>query len=253
MKAVFVVGTGRSGTHFTVRLLNGFENAYDPLGGEEDPDVLRDVALAAIHHRLPSERTSEYYRALLTEGKGILLDQHHCNLFFVRHWSNMFDGIIFLYPQRPTYQIVASMLRHKGVMRWYSYAREWRQRTINRIPYPNRFLGIDNASDISTLPPHLLCAHRVIAHRRAYEDRIAEGGGDLRGIDYEALVEDPLTAFSRVFTSDEINSLGEFTLSETPQKTSLVKFRDTLSKEQVAEIADLENRVRITSGARDLS
>ena len=40
MKAIFVVGTGRSGTHFTARLLNGFENVYDPLNGKEKSKIL---------------------------------------------------------------------------------------------------------------------------------------------------------------------------------------------------------------------
>lgn len=243
MKGIFIVGTGRSGTHFTVRLLNGFANARDPLNGEENRTILYDVAKAAIHHRMPSQATAEYYRKLLASTDGVLLDQHHPNLFFLHHWAGMFPGLVFLHPVRPAYQIVASMLRHEGVMAWYDYAGRFRQRTINRIPYPNRFLGLDRFSDIRTMPRHLLCAHRVLAHRKAFEAALPGMGGALRGVRYEDLVADPEAEFARVFTPGERAILGPFTLTETPNAASLTKYRDVLDDAQVAEIAALEQRM----------
>lgn len=243
MKGIFIVGTGRSGTHFTVRLLNGFRNTRDPLGGEENLPILMDIAKAAIHHRQPSASTRDYYARLLAEADGVVLDQHHPNLFFAEHWARQFDGLVFLYPQRPAYQVVASMLRHTGVLKWYRYAQEWRQRTINRIPYPNRFLGLDRYSDIRRLPPHLLCAHRVIAHRRAFDNAKGRMGHALRSVDYEALVMDPLAEFTRVFDPSELAALGEFELLETPRPSSLTKFHDVLSEAQVADIQALENEL----------
>lgn len=246
MKAVFIVGTGRSGTHFTARLLNGFENIHDPLEGKEHPEILMDIAKAAIHHRKPSKATETYYREQLDQGTGVFLDQHHPNLFFARHWSDIFENIVFLHPQRPTHQVVASMLRHSGVMSWYRYAGNWRRRLINRIPYPNRFMGIDRYSDINRLPSHLLCAHRVIAHRAAYEALKNEIGVSMRGIDYEGLVNDPNAELSRVFTPEDLSTLGKFTLVETPQKASFSKYRDVLSDGQVAEIKALEGSQNAT-------
>ncbi len=240
MNAVFVVGTGRSGTHFTVRLLNGFARAHDPLDGRENQRILQEIATAAIHHRLPSRAVIEYYRDCLDSNNGIFLDQHHPNLFFAKYWAERHEGVVFLYPQRPAHQIVASMLRHQGVMSWYSYAQNWRRRWLDRIPYPNQFLGLARATDISKLPTHLLCAHRVIAHRKAYERAVADGAADLRRVDYEALLDDPLAEFSRAFTASELGALGDFTLIERPTKDSLTKYRDVLNDRQVAEIRALE-------------
>lgn len=245
MKAVFVVGTGRSGTHFTVRLLNGFSGAHDPLDGKENPRVLRDIASAAIHHRIPSRATSAYYRERLGGVQGVFLDQHHPNLFFVKHWADMFDGIVFMYPKRPTHQIVASMLRHKGVMNWYRYADNWRQRWLNRVPYPNRFLGLAKADEISALPLHLLCAYRVIAHQKAYKTALADGGADLRVVDYASLVDDPLAEFSRAFSESELRELGNFRLAEIPIRSSLAKYREVLDDSQVAEINALEHKLGV--------
>lgn len=243
MKGIFIVGTGRSGTHFTVRLMNGFQNAWDPMGGQENPDILGDIAKAAIHHRLPSDTTEAYYRKLLEAPEGILLDQHHPNLFFVSHWTKRLDGVVFLYPQRPAYQIVASMFRYSGVMTWYEYATGLRQRTLNRIPYPNRFLGLERYKDLETLPKHLLCAHRVFAHRRAFESAVGPARGALRGVAYESLVRDPLAEFSRVFSAAEMEQLGPFTLLETPRPESLSKYLDVLTTAQVDEIMALEDRL----------
>lgn len=236
MRAIFIVGTGRSGTHFTTRLLNGFEHTNDPMKGKEDPNLLMDIANAAIHHRLPSRNSERVYRHRIMHEDGVFLDQHHPNLFFVNHWSTLFEGVVFLYPQRPIYQTVASMLRHRGVMSWYRYAKGWRQRTINRIPYPNRFLGLEQFSDVQSLPPHLLCAHRVIAHQKAYEGSVAMMNGALRSIDYVSLVNNPLEEFSRVFSAKEITRLGKFSLVEQPSPQSLSKYKDVLSEKEVAEI-----------------
>jgi hypothetical protein len=240
MKAVFVVGTGRSGTHFTVRLLNGFSRAHDPLAGNENHRILSDIATAAIHHKLPSKTTADYYLRQLDRNRSIFLDQHHPNLFFTRHWAELLGEIVFIYPRRPTHQIVASMLRHKGVLSWYNYAQNWRQRWFNKVPYPNKFFGLTQASDISKLPTHLLCAHRVIAHRMAYEAAVIEGRSDLRSVNYESLVKDPLAEFARVFTKSELEEFGDFTLLEKPNSSSLNKYRDVLDDRQVAEIAALE-------------
>jgi len=242
MKGVYIVGTGRSGTHFSVRLMNGFKHARDSLEGKENSEVLRDIAMAAIHHRLPSKSTERYYLDAFSDGEGVLLDQHHPNLFFVKHWTDILGDVVFLYPQRPTYQVVASMLRHRGVMGWYKYARKLRQRTINRIPYPNRFLGVEKSSDIEQLPNHLLCAHRVIAHRMAFHSTLCNANGALRQLNYEALVENPISEFERVFSTDEMAQLGPFTLTEEPKKASLAKYHDVLSDEQVSEIVTLEER-----------
>ncbi|MEM8791457.1 MAG: hypothetical protein AAGE80_07555 [Pseudomonadota bacterium] len=244
MRAVFVVGTGRSGTHFLLRSLKGFSKTYDPHNGKEYGPVLKDIAKAAIHHRLPSKDTEAYYRRQMSETSSVLLDQHHPNLFFAEHWKSRLDDIVFLYLDRPTVQIVASMMRHKGVQSWYSYATNWRRRTIDRIPYPNRFLGVDHFREIRTLPLHLLCARRVIAHRRAYEAAYDMIPDRMRRIFYEDLVSDPNGTLTSVFSDEEQKLLGNFELVETPKQQSLSKFLDVLDAKQIAEIEELEESAR---------
>ncbi|WP_146681714.1 hypothetical protein [Thioclava sp. F28-4] len=250
MRAIFVVGTGRSGTHFTTRLLNGFKNINDPQKGREHPRILKDVAQAAIHHKLPSSTTENYYREHISKDGPIFLDQHHPNLFFTQHWSKKFEGITFIYPNRPTHQVVASMLRHQGVMEWYKYATNWKHRLryskgcgrpfLTPPPFPNLFLGIENSAEIRDLPIHLLCARRVIAHRLAYIRAGKDINSDMRSINYENLVGDPEKEFSRVFSNDEIEALGSFERREIPERGSLSKFREILNDKEVFEISEME-------------
>ena len=236
MNAIFVVGTGRSGTHFLVRLLAGFEHAHDPFGGRESEAILQDVAKAALHHRMPSEATERHYLDTIGASGPVLIDQHHPNLFFAHHWAERLDDPVFLYPLRPARQIVASMFRHKGVRSWYAYARRRFFALSDRLPYPNRFLGVDGYLEVETTPLHMLCTQRILAHHRICLEQKARLGDRVRIVTYDALVTDPEAEFARVFTETERARLGGFTLVETPNPASLDKYLDVLTVEQVAEI-----------------
>lgn len=242
MNAIFIVGTGRSGTHFLTRLLLGFRNTWDPLGGREDPKRLNALAKAAIHHdRLPDWVLADY-QAQASAGSGVYLCQDHPNVFFADRIAAAKHGAVFLYTDRPTHQVVASMMRHHGVMAWYDYARSWRRRYLHQVPFPNRFLGLEVRSQIWDLPMHLLCAKRVISHRQAFQ-KIAQqlGGERVRRVDYVDLVRSPEAELSRIFNASEHARLGEFIPTETPHTASLEKYRDVLSEAEVVEIAALEN------------
>ncbi len=243
MNAIFVVGTGRSGTHFLARLLAGFENVHDPFHGEESGAILQDVAKAALHHRLPSEATEQHFRTAIRTNGPILVDQHHPNLFFASHWASRLDDPLFLYPDRPARQTVASMMRHRGVRSWYRYARKKAFSLKDRLPYPNRFLGVDSYFELERSPLHLLCVKRIAAHHRAYKAEKEKLGSRLRRVAYETLVADPETALEQIFSKDERARLGHFTLTEEPKAASLEKYRDILTEAQVREIDEIENRL----------
>lgn len=136
MDSIFIVGTGRSGTHFLTRVLLGFQNLRDPLGGRENSVLLRSVATAAICHRTLPDAVLAKYQAEAAAASGVFLDQHHPNLLFVKQIAAAIPGAVFLFPDRPTHQVVASMMRHHGVMAWYDYARNWRRWFRDPVPSP---------------------------------------------------------------------------------------------------------------------
>lgn len=132
------------------------------------------------------------------------------------------------------------MLNHGEVMGWYSYVRQWRQRLFNRVPFPNQMLGLEHQGLIESLPPHLLCTYRVVAHRLAFQQQAARFPDAVRAVDYESLVADAEEAMARVFSREELCQLGAFTLKEQPDSDAVHRYQRTLSPEQVAEIAALE-------------
>lgn len=236
MRALFIVGTGRSGTHFTCRLLSGFDNVRDPFEGREDARLLRAVAGAALRHASLPERALRHYRRQLDAAGagGVFIDQHHPNLFHVDQLLGVCPDLVFLFPDRPVPQVVASMLRHAGVLSWYRRRHTW------FAPFPNRFLGIGRRADVRQMPLHLLCAHRVIGHKRRAIELSRRLPGVVRVVDYPGLVRDPTAELARVFAADERARLGAFELREKPSPASLDKYRSVLEPEQVDEILALE-------------
>ena len=243
LDAVFVVGTGRSGTHFTCRALAGFENISDPLNGHENGNVLYKIANSAIYHKeypidavkYYSERKGEYF------GKSIFLDQHHPNLFFTEDISRIFLKPVFLYPSRPVVQVVASMLQHKGVLAWYDVARRsfgWKN-LGKSIPLPNRFLGVENKQQLFDMELHKLCALRVLAHYQKMKS-LSYSDINCRFVKYEALISDQEEEFGRVFSKAEMKSLGTFNIVEVGNAVSLNKYSSVLSARQIDDIAELE-------------
>lgn len=243
MDAVFVIGTGRSGTHFTCRALAGFENILDPLNGRENRSVLSGIANSAIYHKEYPVDAVEYYSDKKNEsfGKNVFLDQHHPNLFFTEDVSSIFLDPIFLYPSRPVVQVVASMLQHKGVLRWYDVARKsfsWKS-FGESIPLPNRFLGVENRQQLFDMELHKLCALRVLAHYQKMKS-LSYSNVKFRFISYEGLINDQEEEFGRVFSKAEMRSLGAFNNVEESKVVSLSKYSSVLSAKQIDDIAELE-------------
>jgi hypothetical protein len=235
---IFVVGTGRSGTHFVCRSLRGFANAYDPLNGNESTPLLKEIAQAAIAHQSFPQFARNYYLKVnkSRDRASIFIDQHHPNLFFCGELLNIFEKPIFLFPNRPIIQIVASMLNHKGVMAWYEYARR------ESLPFPNRFLGLNDISQIESEKLNEVCTRRVLAHF-AMAKEMQDSGVDLRLINYENLVRNQADEFAKVFSSSELAALGNFTVKEESENSSLTKYRETLSESDIADIQRLINEV----------
>lgn len=242
MDAIFVVGTGRSGTHFTLRCLREFTQAEDYLGGAEHSRTLRRVAITAMKGKPLSGLACLRYRWLAARarrGDKVFLDQHHPNLFHVDQLAALIPGAVFLYPDRPAVQIVASMLRHKGVSNWYADIRSGKL----DLPYPNPFFGLSSADEATSLPPHLLAMRRVLAHRRRAEAERQRNPGRFRFVPYADLVTDRQATFAQVFTAEERLQLGPTVALEKSEPNALKKYLDVLTPSQIAEIEAADDRL----------
>lgn len=228
---VFVMGCGRSGTHWLGETLDGHQDIrvmvenpafFEPithaaLNPEKSPDVLK---MLAPRYRRECRRTRESW----------LVDKSHPSLWLAEDLSERFPGARFIGIQRNPGGTVASMLRHGGVNHW---VRNWR-----RFPVPNRFLGIDAAvaesyETLSDVHKHTL---RWIAHARRMAELRRVLGERMHVVSYERLQTE---------TAQETATLSRFLALDTPLPTPMVKaesldrWRSQLTAGQQAEVRAL--------------
>jgi hypothetical protein len=201
-KIIFVIGTGRSGTHFLTSCLIGHNQIFDLAGGKENPLVFRAITAAALDHKRASSALSKakkVYSALASSvSPAWFVDQTHPNIWFAEYWSNIYPAAIFLGIIRNPYSVVASMMKHRGVSAWNF---EW-----GRYPVPNRFLGIttENASRYDKMSLAERCALRWVSHYRRLHQLERSLHGKLSIVIYEDLCEIPQMALSKVAVKLEI-------------------------------------------------
>lgn len=235
--SIFIVGTGRSGTHYLCKSLLDFQNIDDNRSGKENFKILHSIACSAISNCVINKDVINYYQTQIdisTKNKNIFLDQCHPNLYHYNQLSLKFNSL-FLGIDRPTEQIVASMINHKGTSRWYSRLKNDYPKNVN---YPNSFFGLETKSELYNLPQHLLYAKRVIAHKKINQELLKYDNFKL--IDFENLISNKLQEFKKIFSNNQFSSFGQFNETEFSNPNVLFKYRDTLSSKQIEEIKKLE-------------
>lgn len=232
LDAIFIVGTGRSGTHFLCRSLRGFENIDDFRNGRENLDILYKITRLALTHRPLSSNIIEYYKKEIKTAKKhnkIFLDQHHPNLFHVDQLIKEFPNAIFLATDRPTEQIVASMLNHSGVRRWAD------DKNNKTYAYPNQFLGVTSHNELND-KLHIICSKRVHAHNFYREELIKKHPNYIKRVKFTDLVNGQFEYFNKIFDNFELKSFGKYTEIEVANQETLTKFSKTISKRQLTDL-----------------
>lgn len=225
----FVVGTGRSGTHWLGWTLDEHPGIEATI---EKPQIFNRVTAAALDTSR-ERRTLRYLHLRYTweirkARPRLYVDKSHPNLWLVEGLLECFPQARFIAVRRNVYATVASMLKHDGVMRWH---RSWRE-----FPIPNRFLGITTevARTYDDLPPAAQCALRWRAHQERI-DELAERLPDrsFLVVEYESLAQDYDGHAKRIW---DFLGLSHHPLSIEVQRDSLEKWRGELSPEEIEAI-----------------
>ena len=233
---IFIVGTGRSGTHFLCRILRDFERVEDHMGGHENHPIRDRLTRLALQHRPLDPHVLEHYHEqtrLCQRQDRIFLDQSHTNLFHVDQLAREFPGAIFLATDRPMEQTVASMLRHPGVMNWFD-----RALTDQSFAFPNQFLGVRCRADIEATARHMLCVNRIRAHDRHRDELLRRHGDRVRLVRFVQLVRDPHAHLCDVLTAGEVRALGTYQQTEMPDPRALTRYQTHLDDKILREIVD---------------
>lgn len=226
---IFIIGTGRSGTHWLGHIL------------ESHPDIMVDiekrplfdwVTQCAINRERRADlvaRIVKRYRAehALAYPKHYA-DKSHPNLWLADELAASFPRALFLGIKRSAYATVASMLQHKGVLNWIH---RW-----NEFPVPNEFLGIteENASTYASRSLATKCAMRWLSHMQRLDSLTTKLGDRIKLIRYEDL---------QLNTQSQVDDLSQFLNMKTPimmpkiQKQSLEKWKSQLSKDEIFDIS----------------
>lgn len=179
---VFILGTGRAGTHWVSSVL---ESHPEIRATVEEPEVFFRATKMALDESKRPELFPELVSLYQEYHESVLpchyVDKSHPNIWLAGELAEVFPTAKFVGVQRGPFATVASMLRHKGVQKWM---KRWRE-----FPVPNPFLGIDesNAKNYGRLSLAAKCTLRWKSHASRMERLQNTLGHRLLVVDYEGL------------------------------------------------------------------
>jgi len=231
-KKVFVIGCPRSGTNFLGKILSSHP---DIVATVENPFIFELSTMIASRpqlkrYLLPLQST--IYRGLHAyyQPKNYA-DKSHSNLWSAVELSKKFDDAIFIAIWRNPYAVVASMLKHKGVLS--RYRGRWKG-----LKLPNKFLGImgEYQHNFRKLPLESKCALRWKSHfekMRQLENVLKD---KLLILKYKNLVLETKSELGRIQT---FIKLKESFPTQKVKRNPLVKWKRNINgivKENIDEI-----------------
>ena len=230
-RPVFVIGTGRSGTHWLGFSLGDHPEVFATI--EEQPmfGLSTQIALnPSLKDSLFPKLVSSYKDQLAHTSRQLYLDKSHPNIWSAEALKAAFPTALFIGIERNPYATVASMLKHKGVLSWHH---RWKE-----FPIPNHFLGITTEieEEYDNIPLEKQCAMRWLAHHNEMNRLKNVLENDLLVISYESFSHN---------TEKEIFQLKQFLQLNTPipvpevKTESLGKWKTQLSKEQLYNIEEI--------------
>lgn len=225
---VFVLGTGRSGTHWLGFTLEAHPEIHATI--EERPAFTWSTEMALnpkSEERLYGLLVLIYKWQVFNSAPKLFLDKSHPNIWIAEKLKRSFPKALFVGIERNPYATVASMLKHRGVLDWQE---RWQE-----FPIPNRFLGIspELAESYATIPLAAQCAIRWQAHHIRMSELTEVLGDALMVISYEMFARNP---------AQSVADLQEFLKLSTPipvpdvRQDSLDKWKEQLSAEEIEQI-----------------
>lgn len=183
---VFIVGTGRSGTHLIAELLASSPEFQVLV--EKQPLFRWSTEMAADERRRAALFPRWVRRLRLEQfavAPRVIVEKSHPNIWMAESLAAAFPASVFLGTHRGPHATVASMLMHGGF--------DWPEPRWRDMDLPNRLLGIERgcADEYAamTLPARLTM--RWISNERRREEVRGCLGSRLCEISYDRLVMEP--------------------------------------------------------------
>jgi len=230
-RPVFIIGTGRSGTHWLGQSLGDHPEVQATVEVQPMFDLATKMALnPSLEKTLFEKLTRAYKWQLLKSAPRLYLDKSHPNIWLAEKLKATFRSALFVGIERNPYATVASMLKHDGVLAWHT---RWRE-----FPVPNRFLGITSelAKHYDTIPRAAQCAIRWLAHRDRINVLRGTLGSSLMVISYETFADNTAQTIRQLQ-----NFLGLAAAVPVPNvnRDSLHKWQAHLTPDQIHQIQSI--------------
>ena len=224
---VFIIGSGRSGTHLLGRTI-GLVERYDSfIENKESFNFVTKIAVNPKRNPKDIKKVLKLYERIFKKSKNqYILEKTHPNIWLVEDLLEHFSNSKFIGIKRDVYATVASMLKHKGVLNWYNVL------PLNEV---NPFLGIttENIEIFKELPIEMKCALRWKSHVNRLDDLQAKFPKEVLVVNYEDFYKD----YSKLMKGmASFLDLENPIISETLNSDSLEKWKLSLSKEQIINI-----------------
>lgn len=154
---IFIIGSGRSGTHFLAETIAKNEKVEAFIEDERYFMSISNLAAGIGNPKRFHLHLSQFEGYFTKSLKQYILDKTHPNIWFVEEIIQKFPEAKFIGLSRDVYSTVSSMLQHPGVLNWYK---------ILPLNKENPFLGITkkNKKRFENFPIESKCAIRCLSH-----------------------------------------------------------------------------------------
>jgi hypothetical protein len=227
-RPIFVIGTGRSGTHWVGEILAGHPDIYVSV---ERRRFFRDSTRMAIdppsRERLFGKLARSYRYEIARVAPRHYADKSHTNIWIADRLAKEFPDAVFVGVRRDVFGTVSSMLKHRGVLRWIE---DWK-----RYPIPNPFLGIREGEEdrYELLSLAAKCAARWVSHEERFNELAGVLGDRLVTLNYEQLHVDPAGPLRNL---ERALGLSTAIAAPTANREALDRWRNELTEAQVEQI-----------------
>ena len=226
---IFIVGTGRSGTHLIARSIGSHEAVKAYI---EHPPFFDLSSKIAFENKVRKDRIKKLINKykkeirICSKESKIMLDKSHPNIWIIDELIHDFPKAKFIAVNRNAYSTISSMLRHEGVLTWFD---KYDNKTLNP------FLGV-TYSTINTfkeLPIESKCALRWKSHRDEIINAKNKYPTHVHVLNYEDFLLDTDRELQKV--ANFIGISNQFR-SEKIINENLTKWRGLLSRSEIANI-----------------
>jgi hypothetical protein len=194
---VFILGNGRSGTHFVAELINS--SGKFEYNGEEEPMFTISCRLNILGEKDLLPKLIDLYKDIEKMRKNKILgyiDKCHPNLFIAEKLRENIKDAVFICISRSLEGTTQSMLKHEGCMSWF-------KKVTN---FPNKYLGLESIEETKSLTNEELIKKRWLAHQQEIEYLKSKKYNNFFFFDYDNRQNDAkrLDYFLRIKTDKSI-------------------------------------------------